>query len=118
MAKVDTSTVEITVMSLLPSRSHCLASLVYFFIGIIGIMLLFKESSILGIIINLISLFAWTWFLNYLCSIGYSKISWFLVLLPFIFFITIFSLALELIEQPVYDPSIVKFGAETAIPSR
>jgi hypothetical protein len=120
MAKVETSTVEISVMSLLPSRSHCLASLVYFFIGIIGIMLMFNESSVLGIIINLISLFAWTWFLNYLCSIGYSKMSWILVLLPFILFLVMFLLALEFIKQPINDPSIAKLGTsyQTTIPCR
>ena len=39
------------------------------------------------IIIKIIFMLLWTWILNLICKAGYSSISWFLVLLPFIIII-------------------------------
>lgn len=36
----------------------------------------------------------WTWLLNKLCTTGYKKISWFLVLLPYLFIFVIIALLL------------------------
>jgi hypothetical protein len=90
MAKTET-----TDFSFLPNRSFCFPSLVYFFMGIIGSVASIGELSILSLLVKLIFVFAWTWFLNLLCERGYSGISWFLVFLPFILFVLMFFVALE-----------------------
>jgi hypothetical protein len=41
----------------------------------------------------------WTWFLNFLCTQGYTTISWILVLLPFIMFILMILLAYEVFKR-------------------
>ena len=48
----------------------------------------------------------WTFILNTLCSYGYYKLSWFLLLLPFIlFFIMVFLLGTFLNKRTASDPS-------------
>lgn len=46
-------------------------------------------NTLLVLIFNLIYILFWTWVLNLICKDGYSNISWFLVLLPFIFLFVI-----------------------------
>ena len=36
-------------------------------------------------LINVLFTLFWTWVLNWLCSVGYTKVSWFLVLFPYVF---------------------------------
>ena len=35
-------------------------------------------------IVKIVFIVAWTWFLDILCSRGYERVSWFIVLLPYI----------------------------------
>ena len=67
----------------------CTPSLIYlvilFFVLLISIYN--KTFSIYSFIISILWLFGVVWFLNYLCSKGYSGISWFLSMLPIILFI-------------------------------
>jgi hypothetical protein len=43
-------------------------------------------------IVKIVFIIAWTWFLDILCSRGYERLSWFIVLLPYImlFFVLMF----------------------------
>lgn len=41
-------------------------------------------SAILVFLLQVLYVFAWSWFLNFLCKKGYTNISWFLVLLPYV----------------------------------
>ena len=43
------------------------------------------SSTLLVLLFNLVYILFWTWVLHLICKDGYSNISWFLVLLPFIF---------------------------------
>jgi hypothetical protein len=47
--------------------------------------MLLTKFQLITSIVNLFFVILWTIFLNYLCSKGYSSVSWFLVLLPLIF---------------------------------
>jgi hypothetical protein len=71
---------------------------VYFFTGIIGSVASIGEISFLSLFVQLLLVFIWTWFLNLLCERGYSTISWFLVFLPFILFVLMFLIALEVAD--------------------
>lgn len=59
---------------------------------IYGVMQNFKPISL---IIKVVFVGLWTWVLNWLCSKGYSVISWVLVLLPFILMLGMYMMALE-----------------------
>lgn len=47
-------------------------------------------STLLILLFNLVYILFWTWVLHLICKDGYTNVSWFLVLLPFIFLFVIF----------------------------
>lgn len=78
----------------------CTPSLVYFVLSVIALVLaVMKKFQPVSLIVKVVWVMFWTWFLNFLCSKGYSGISWFLVLLPFILTISVMVLALEMARQ-------------------
>lgn len=63
----------------------CTPAMIYFFMSLIYLVFKsLKSFNIMVFIIALFFIFAWSWFLNFLCSSGYSIISWILVVLPFL----------------------------------
>jgi hypothetical protein len=63
----------------------CTPAKIYFAIAVIAsIVMFFKGVSIMNILIKLIFAFIWTFVLGWLCKKGFTAISWFLVLLPYI----------------------------------
>ena len=86
----------------------CRPSKIYFFVAIILLFFSFvsdarnkdKDKVCLGklkcdnkplyYILNVLFILAWTWVLNKLCSAGWTKLSWFLLLFPFIMLIILF----------------------------
>ena len=63
----------------------CTPAKIYFAIAVIAaIIALFSGAAILMTFINLVFAFIWTYVLGWLCSKGYTSISWLLVLLPYI----------------------------------
>ena len=80
----------------------CTPSLIYFILSIFAIIgMFFFNFEIIPILINIIWMLMWTWILNYLCSIGYSGVSWFLVLLPYIVIFLMVVLAGSLLKKIV-----------------
>lgn len=77
----------------------CSPAGIYFWISIISLIVLsFMKFQPLSIGLKLIFVLLWTYFLNYLCSKGYSGISWFLVLLPIIIFASVIFLTLDAVS--------------------
>jgi hypothetical protein len=63
----------------------CTPAQIYFAIAIIAIIIgLFKNISFGILILKLIFAFIWTFILGWLCKKGWSGLSWFLVVLPYI----------------------------------
>lgn len=63
----------------------CTPAKIYFAIAVIASLIaLYNSVSIGNVFMNLIFAFIWTFVLAWLCDKGYDKISWFLVLLPYI----------------------------------
>jgi hypothetical protein len=63
----------------------CTPAKIYFGIAVIAVIFaLFNGVSLMLAISNLFFAFVWTFILGWLCDKGYSSISWFLVLLPYI----------------------------------
>jgi hypothetical protein len=63
----------------------CTPAKIYFAIAVIAAVVgLFNGISVMMAFWNLVFAFIWTYALSWLCSKGYTSISWFLVLLPYI----------------------------------
>ena len=66
-------------------RELCTPAKIYFGIAVIAtIIALFNGVSFMMAFSKMFFAFIWTFVLGWLCDKGYSSISWFLVLLPYI----------------------------------
>jgi hypothetical protein len=77
-------------------KSLCTPAMVYVVIGIIGIITMLGKVSILASVGNLLFMLLWTWFLNFLCSKNLTGVSWFLVLIPYVFMIIVVIFAVDI----------------------
>jgi len=63
----------------------CTPAKIYFAIAVIAsIVMLFSGVSFIAVFIKLIFAFIWAFVLGWLCKKGFTSVSWFLVLLPYI----------------------------------
>ena len=81
--------------------------LVLSIIAILGAMV--NNFLVMSVLSKAVFVLIWTWFLNFLCSKGYGGISWFLVLLPFIFIIVIFIIGFEFLKKSGNKKIVEKF---------
>jgi hypothetical protein len=66
-------------------RELCTPAKIYFAIAVIAsVFSLFNGIGIIAVGLNLMFAFIWTFVLGWLCKKGFTNISWFLVLLPYI----------------------------------
>ena len=78
----------------------CTPAKIYFGVAVVAaIMGLFGGASVMFVFMNLVFAFIWTFVLGWLCNKGYTSISWFLVLLPYI----IMALAMLNIYHVTYE---------------
>ena len=86
----------------------CSPSKIYFFVAIILLFLSFvsdarnkdKDKVCLGklkcknkpmyYLLNVLFILFWTWVLNKLCTMGWVKLSWFLLIFPFLMLVILF----------------------------
>ena len=81
-------------------RKLCTPAKIYFAIAVIAAIVgLFNGASIMFEFWKIVFAFIWTYVLGWLCNKGYTSISWFLVLLPYI----IMALAMMNIYHVTYD---------------
>jgi hypothetical protein len=70
--------------------------MIYFWMSIISLVVLaLMKFQPLSIVLKFLFIMLWTYLLNFLCSKGYSVVSWVLVLLPIITFVSIILLSLD-----------------------
>ena len=74
----------------------CSPALLYLILGALSLAYMATILPASAALIKLLFILVWTWFLNFLCSNGYSVVSWILVLLPFIFIVVMLVLAFTL----------------------
>jgi hypothetical protein len=69
----------------------CSPAKLYFVLAVIAcIIALFNGVKIMAVTVNLIIAFLWTAALSWICGKGFSNVSWFLVLLPYILMLLVF----------------------------
>ena len=72
---------------------YCTPAQLYLILGVIGIISAsFNKFSVETLLTKALFLVVWAWVLNWLCSKGFTAISWILVLLPFIMVMFMFCL--------------------------
>ena len=65
--------------------NYCTPAQLYLVLGVIGIIsAFFNKFSVETLLTKALFLVIWAWVLNWLCTKGFTAISWVLVLLPFI----------------------------------
>jgi hypothetical protein len=78
----------------------CTPAKLYLALSVIALIFVAINSfSFITIIIKLIFIALWTFLLNWICSKGYTTISWILVLLPYVLFILMFLVTLEIANK-------------------
>lgn len=50
-------------------------------------------------VIKFLFIIFWTWILNYICKSGFSNVSWFLLIFPYIIMIISFLIVYELVKR-------------------
>jgi len=64
----------------------CTPAKLYFAIAVVASLIaLFNKVSLIAVFMKLVFAFIWTYILSWLCIHGYKSLSWFLVLLPYVF---------------------------------
>ena len=64
----------------------CMPAKIYFAIAVIAsVIALFSGAGVMMVAMKLVFAFIWTFVLGWLCDQGFQTLSWFLVLLPYIF---------------------------------
>jgi hypothetical protein len=78
----------------------CTPAVIYLVFSAITILtIVLQKVSAVAIIVKMLFVGIWTWFLNYLCSKGYSWISWGMVFLPFILLLLNLIICVEVLAK-------------------
>ncbi len=83
----------------------CAPAMVYFGLACISILFgVMRRLSARSLVAKGVYAAIWTWLLNFICDKGYTSISWFLVILPFVMMFGIVALILDMVK-PDQTPS-------------
>jgi hypothetical protein len=86
--------------------SLCTPAFIYVVIAIISLLFSIGTSSVMSLIVQGFFVLLWTWFLNFLCSKGYTGISWFLVIIPYVLGFLVFLFAYDVIANAAKNGDI------------
>jgi len=76
--------------------SLCTPALVYLIISSVTLLFIFMQQfTFMTIVLKIGWTALWTWFLNYVCSKGYTTVSWVMVALPYVVMFGMLALVLE-----------------------
>jgi uncharacterized membrane protein (DUF441 family) len=75
-------------------NSLCSPALLFLILAIISVIMgIVSRAEPITLVVKALFIVVWTWFLNFLCSLGHEGISWFLVIMPFIIMLVVISTA-------------------------
>ena len=91
----------------------CTPALIYFLIAVVVLTsaLLMGIVSIPLLLVKVLFVVIWTWFLNFLCSNNYTGVSWFLVIIPYLFMIFLVGVIYES-QQHIADKLMLDLGKQ------
>ena len=75
----------------------CTPAMVYFGLACISILFGVMHLSARSLVAKGIYALIWTWLLNFICEKGYTTVSWFLVILPFVMMFGMVALVLDMV---------------------
>lgn len=73
----------------------CSPALLYLVLAAIALVFNFMQFSLLSGVIHIAFVLLWTFILNWICSKGYTWVSWLLVILPYVFMFLVALIAVE-----------------------
>ena len=77
-------------------NSLCSPALLFLILAIISVIMgIVARAEPITLVVKALFIIVWTWFLNFLCSLGHEGISWFLVILPFIIMLAVICIAIS-----------------------
>ena len=83
---------------------YCTPAQLYLILGAIGIIsAAVNKFSVETLLTKALFLVVWAWVLNWLCSKGFTAISWILVLLPFIMAFFTYFVVKDVVRKGVYQ---------------
>jgi hypothetical protein len=78
----------------------CTPALVYLILGVVSISVaVFYGFGLFSVLAKSLLILIWTWFLNYLCLKNLSGLSWFLVILPYVLFVSLVLFSMDAMEM-------------------
>jgi hypothetical protein len=81
-------------------KELCQPALLYLILACIALVwCIFNKFHFVSLFIKVIWIIFWTWFLNFLCKQGYSGISWFLVVVPFLMAFIMVAIVVEVKQR-------------------
>ena len=93
---------------------YCTPAQVYLVLAVIGLISGFlKNFRVMTLIFNSIFVVLFAWILNFLCSKGFTAISWVLVLLPWILLASAFFLAMDAADHKDHESFKILEGLHT-----
>ena len=61
----------------------CTPAFIYFIFSFVYLIInSFRNFNVVSIIVSVIGIMGWSWFLNFLCTKGYTTVSWLILILP------------------------------------
>ena len=82
----------------------CTPAMVYLGISVVGLLFYAAaRATAVTMLVKMMFVALWTWFLNYLCSKGLGGVSWFLVIVPWVFLLAISLVVVDTIESKKHN---------------
>ena len=88
---------------------YCTPAQLYLVIAVISILAQFLVNfRFVTLLFQGLFVFIWTWILNWLCSKGFSALSWIIVLLPFALFLAAFTLSMDANTKVMNEMEVIE----------
>ena len=85
----------------------CTPALIYFVLAIVALIIMISNKmSTMFLMGKLVFVVLWTWFLNFVCTNGFTNISWTLVIFPYIV-LSMYAIQHKMNEDKKNEPLVV-----------
>lgn len=86
----------------------CTPALIYFVLAIISLLILVvNKMPAMFLMSKLVFVVLWTWFLNFVCTKGFTNVSWVLVVSPYIILLIMYAMQPTVKEEEKKESLVV-----------